>query len=85
MVENKKYIEAKNKILNRFKDSEILCVMELKDGLLFSIKPKKINDYVLDAFFKVNNHGEIKEYSPVMNPDEFKYAMKNIVYSKKRR
>lgn len=84
MVNDKKYIEAKNKMLNKFKDSEILCVMKMKDGFLFSIKPKKTTDYVLDAFFKVNNYGKIEEYSPVMNPKEFKEAMKNIVYSKSK-
>ena len=85
MVVSNKYAQAKQKILSAFKDSEILSVMQLKDGFLFSIKPKQMNDYVLDGFFKVTNAGSIKEYSPVTDPEEFKFAMSHVIYSKKNR
>ena len=84
MVISNKYLQSKQKILAKFKDSEILCAMQLKDGFLFSIKPKKTNDYVLDGFFKVTNDGVIEEYSPVMNPEEFKFAMGHVIYSKNK-
>lgn len=76
-----KYAEAKHKILSKFKNSELLCSMQLKDGFLFSIKPKSTDDYVLDGFFKVTNAGAIEEYSPVMNPEEFKESFKHIIES----
>lgn len=79
MVKDKNYEIAKNRILTRFKTSNIICAMRMKDGFLFSIKPKNAKDYVLDAFFKVDNNGNITDYSPVMNPEEFKEAMNNII------
>ena len=57
--------------------------MTIKNGFLFSIRPKNTKDYVLDAFFKVTHEGSIEEYSPVMNPKEFRNAMNNVIYSKK--
>ena len=78
------YAEAKKIIETNplFKNSEILSAMRLSDGFLFSMKPKN-TEGVLDGFFKVTNTAKLEEYSPVMNPQEFKEAMKNIVYSKK--
>lgn len=82
MVTKIDYPHARKIILDRFKNSEILCAMRMKDGILFSIKPNKAKDYVLDAFFKVTNKGSLEEYSPVMNPSEFKEAMNNVIYGK---
>ena len=76
------YAVARKKILDKHKDSEILCAMRMKDGYLFSIKPKTIKDYILDGFYKVTDDGKIEEYAPVMNPEEFGEAMNHIVYSK---
>ena len=84
MVNTKLYIRAKKILLEKFKDSEILCAMTIKNGFLFSIKPKNAKDYVLDAFFKVTHEGSIEEYSPVMNPKEFRNAMNNVIYSKNK-
>jgi hypothetical protein len=83
MVIDERYNSARNVILNKFKDSEIMCAMFIPNGFLFSIKPKRTSDYVLDGFFTVDYSGSVKEYSPVMNPDEFKTAMKNIIFSKR--
>ena len=84
MVMNIEYSDASKIILDKYKDSEILCAMRINDGILFSIKPKDTKDYVLDAFFKVTNKKSIEEYSPVMNPSEFGEAMNNIIYSKNK-
>lgn len=77
------YSKAETILLSRHRDSIILCGMELSDGYLFSIRPKNWKDdqVVLDGFFKVSkSDGKISEYSPVMNPEEFKTAMKHVVY-----
>lgn len=73
--------EAKKIILSKYKDSEIVSIMKLRNGYLFSIKPKnwKDGDILLDPFFKVDNNGNLSEYSPVMDPEEFKEAMRNVI------
>lgn len=76
------YDQAKKLITQSFKDSKITSAMRLPDGYLFSLKPKSWGDdeYVLDGFFKVSSQdGKISEYSPVMDPAEFKEAMKNEI------
>ena len=41
---------------------------------------KHKDEYVLDGFFKVSNEtGKISEYSPIMNPDEFKEMFNNKI------
>lgn len=75
------YKEASEKLLQKFSDSDIIGAFKLTDGYLFSIKPKSWSqdEYVLDGFFKVSNTGVISEYSPVMNPEEFKEALQNEI------
>lgn len=77
------YTKAETIILSSYSDSIILCGMDMPDGYLFSIRPKswKNDQVVLDGFFKVSkSDGKISEYSPVTDPEEFKLAMKNIIY-----
>lgn len=79
------YNEAETVVLSSYPDSIILCGMDMPDGYLFSIRPKDWDndELVLDAFFKVTkNGGKLSEYSPVMNPSEFKNAMKNVIYKR---
>lgn len=75
------YIDAKETILKKYSDSVINSSYKLKDDYLFSIRPKNFNDTqtLLDPYFKVSNSGKITEYSPVMDPAEFKAAMKNRI------
>lgn len=81
MVGKLTWQSAQTKILNQYPDSKILAVMPLKNGYLFSIQPKsyKNNEYALDAYFRVDYSGKISEYSPVMDPAEFKKAMANRI------
>ena len=76
------YKEASELILQNYPDSDIIGAFKLSDGYLFSIKPKiwSQDDYVLDGFFKVSSAtGAVSEYSPVMNPEEFKKALQNEI------
>ena len=76
------YERAKEIILRKFDDSDIVASFKTHSGYIFSIKPKTWNDkeYVLDGFFKVSSDtGKISEYSPVMDPEEFKQALKNRI------
>lgn len=73
--------DAKQKIQKAHKDSNVIGSYKMDDGFLFSLKPKewKDEDYVLDGLFKVSNTGIISEYSPVMNPEEFKETLRNQI------
>lgn len=75
------YKQASELILQSHPDSDIIGAFKLSDGYLFSMKPKSWSqdDYVLDGFFKVSNDGVMSEYSPVMDPEEFKEALKNEI------
>ena len=78
---------AKKIILAKYSDSIINSIMETPDSYIFNIQPKDWddNDYVLDGFFKVSKtDGDLSEYSPVMDVEEFKAALKNIIYERKR-
>lgn len=75
------YKKASELILQTYSDSDIIGAFKLPDGYLFSMKPKSWSkdEYVLDGFFKVSNDGVISEYSPVMDPEEFKEALRNEI------
>jgi hypothetical protein len=76
------YAQAKRIILNAYPDSVVTSGMKLPNGYLFSIQPKtwKEDEILLDPFFKVDgNTGKVTEYSPVMNPEEFKQALNNVI------
>lgn len=46
--------------------------------------PKGSKEPPLDPFFRVNKKtGEISEYSPLFNLEEFKFCMKNNIIEKK--
>lgn len=81
MVSKLTWQAAQTKILNQYPNSKVLAIMRLKNAYLFSIQPKSYagNNYALDAYFKVDYSGKISEYSPVMDPEEFKNAMQNRI------
>lgn len=75
------YKQAKTLILQKYSDSKIVGSFKIPTGYIFSLKPKswKDDEYVLDGFFKVSNEGKLTEYSPVMDPAEFKEALRNVI------
>lgn len=75
------YKKASEIILQQYPDSDITSAFKLPDGYLFCIKPKNWpqDEYLLDGFFKVSNDGIMSEYSPVMDPEEFKESLKNEI------
>ena len=76
------YAQAKRIILDAYPDSVVTSGMNLPNGYLFSIQPKDWNEeeILLDPFFKVDGStGAVTEYSPVMDPEEFKQALQNVI------
>lgn len=72
------YKEACTKILEKYSDSEIVVGYQGSKFYLFAIKPKNSNKRLLDNYFTVDKKtGEVNEYSPVMNPSEFKEMLKH--------
>ena len=82
------YKEAGQLVLNKYdKNSSVISVLDAGSSWIVSIAPKNLSkgEYVLDANFKVNKlTGKVSEYSTVMNPEEFKKALKLEVYKVKR-
>lgn len=79
---------AKKIVLDQFPDSIVNSVMDSPSGYIVSIQPKKWdeNELLLDPFFKVSKKdGSMSEYSPVMDPEEFKKALQNVLYVRKRK
>lgn len=68
--------EAKGLLLNKYKNSKIVNAFDLESKYLFTLYPKDKNpseDLLLDSFYTVDKkNGEIKEYSPLFNLDEFR-------------
>lgn len=76
------YETCKRAILSKYSDSKVVGSFKTSNGYIFSLKPKSWGDdeYVLDGMFKVSFDGKsISEYSPVMDPEEFKQALKNRI------
>ena len=72
-------------VLKEYKDGVVSAIMELDNAFIVCLIPKNLKDgdISLDSFFKVEkSSGKVSEYSPVMDPEEFKKALKNIVYKK---
>lgn len=81
------FVHAKNTILKKFRDSIIITAFETNSGFVFSIRPKVWDDSepILDAFFVVDKkNGTVREYSPLIDPEEFKYSIHNRVLYKNR-
>ena len=80
--------KAKKIILDKFPDSVINSVMDSPSAYIVSIQPKDWdeNETLLDPFFKVSKKdGFVSEYSPVMDPEEFKKALQNLLYTRRRK
>ena len=76
------YERAKKIVLTKYSDSKVCAGFETASGFVFSIKPSRMKDdeYVLDGTFVVEKStGEVKEYSPVMDPEEWKHGLKNRI------
>ena len=61
--------------------SHAIFGFEVKDGFVFSLRPDKWpkDEVLMDPFFKVSASGKVTEYSPVMDPEEFKEGMKDRI------
>lgn len=70
--------DAKSIVLKNHSDSIVVGSFELKDGFVFSLQPKDLkDDYILDGFFKIDKStGKESEYSPLLNIEEFREAIK---------
>lgn len=81
------HVRAEKIILQKYPDSIVNCCLKVPGGYVFGIQPKNwdVNDTLLGGYFKVSNiDGKLTEYSPVMDPEEFKNAMKKPVYMRKK-
>lgn len=77
------YEEANKILLEHHKDSHVTCTMDAGKKFIIMLKPNsyKEDQVVLDNTFTVDKlTKEISEYSPVMDPEEFKAAMNKVVY-----
>lgn len=80
------YKEANSLIEKKYKDSHASVTMDLGKKFIIALEPNNLKKGItsLDSFFSVNKQtGNIKEYSPVMDPEEFKKALKRVVYRSK--
>lgn len=61
--------------------SHAISAFEVKDGYVFSLRPDKWpkDEVLMDPFFKVSANGKVTEYSPVMDPKEFREGMQNRI------
>lgn len=61
--------------------SHAIFGFEVKDGYVFSLRPDKWpkDEVLMDPFFKVSANGKVTEYSPVMDPKEFREGMQNRI------
>lgn len=76
------YTEASKIILKSYPDFKIDMAFSNSKQYVFSISPKHLTpDDVEDSFYSINKHtGELKGYSPGLDP-EFKTAIRrNVVY-----
>ena len=76
---------VKRIVLKAYPDSIINSIMETENNYIVNIQPKDWddNEVILDGFFKVSKiTGKLTEYSPVMDVNEFKYALNHPVYTR---
>lgn len=75
------YGEAKKRILKEHPESIVTRGMKTKLGFIFALRPKNFDSskQLLDPYFQVTTTGKVQEYSPVMDPEEFKYALSHII------
>lgn len=76
--------EVMDRVLSGHKDCKIITVLEFSDKFVVSIQPKNWNpdEILLDPYFSVDKKsGKISEWTPIMDPDGFKKALKDgVVY-----
>ena len=80
------YKEANNLVEKKYKNSHVSLTMDLGKKFIIALEPNNLKKGTtsLDSFFSVDKQfGIVKEYSPVMDPEEFKKALKRVVYRAK--
>lgn len=81
------YEEANSLVLKRHRDCKVTSTMDAGNSFIITLRPNYFREdqIVLDGFFRVDKRTkQISEYSPVMDPEEFKKAMKNVVYKEEK-
>ena len=75
------YFEAKAKVLCAYPGYIILGSNYLPDGYLFATQPWTVpqGELYLGGYCKVTHAGELFEYSPVMDSEEFKEALNHPI------
>lgn len=77
------YEEANELVLKKYKDSHVNQTLDAGKVFIIDLEPNglKAGTISLDGFFAVDKlTKEVSEYSPVMKPEEFKVALKKVVY-----
>lgn len=75
------YEAAKGIAMESNADRTMVASNKLPDGYLFSFVPKSLpeGEFFVGGYSKVTFTGQLQEYSPVFNPEEFKQALKNRI------
>ena len=75
------YTEATDLVLNNRPQTVVRSSFRLHDGFIFLPVPSDLgeDDYILGGYVKVTDAGEVVEYSPVEDPEEFKLALKSRI------
>ena len=74
--------EAAKEIACRGNSGKVMVASnKLPDGYLFSFIPENLkkNEFFVGGYSKVTFTGQLQDYSPVFNPEEFKQALKNRI------
>lgn len=77
------YEEANELVLREHKDAHVNQTFDAGKKYIIDLEPNNLKSGVtsLDGFFAVDKlTKKVSEYSPVMDPEEFKAAMKKVVY-----
>ena len=76
---------AKTIFLRKKSGFIINSIMDTPSGYIFSAQPKNWNDgeTILGGYHRIDkNTGKYSEYSAVMDPKEFKYALNHTLYTR---
>lgn len=75
------YEAAKNIAIEGNPGMVMVASNKLPGGYLFSFVPENLpkGEHYLGGCCKVTFTGQLQEYSPVFNPEEFKQALKNRI------
>lgn len=75
------YEAAKDIAIRGNSGKTMVASNKLPDGYLFSFVPKDLpeGEFFVGGYCRVTFTGQLQDYSPVFNPEEFKQALKNRI------